>query len=169
MRTESLNDYWYSTKVLLDKTVGWLLIIPEAISVSNEENGKMRLLQLQRANPFTPASYFGISSRWIFWFHWWRLCKSNVWCLTKRRRLLLLCSLTGWAADRMTLRRSCDTVSLAQSTGRMSTTRRWEQDLAARRHLIFSGDLFKQRTWDILVPGLPEFFFFFSKRSLDGV
>lgn len=65
--------------------------------------------------------------------------------------------LTGWAADRMTLRRSCDTVSLAQSTGRTSTTRRWEQDLAGRRHPIFSGNLFKQRAWDILVAGLPNF------------
>lgn len=35
------------------RTVGRLLIISEAFSVSDKENGKTRLLQLQRANPFT--------------------------------------------------------------------------------------------------------------------
>lgn len=68
-----------------------------------------------------------------------------------------VCWLTGWAVDRMTLRRSCGTVSLAQSTGRTSMTRRWEQDLAARRHRHFNRNRFKQCFWGILVSGLPYF------------
>lgn len=105
--------------------------VPEAFCVSDKETGGKRRLQLQRANSFTPASYFRISSRWIFWFHWW----SNVWCLTSSLFL------TGLAADRMTLRRSCDTVSLAQSTGRTSTTRRWEQDVIRTSVVIYSNSV----------------------------
>lgn len=119
------------------------LIIPEAFSVSNEDASEKRLLQLHWANLFTPSSYFGISSRWIFWFHWWRLCESAIWCMTLTPSpSYSVCWLTGWAVDRMTLRRSCGTVSLAQSTGRTSTTRRWEQDLAARRHRHFNRNRF---------------------------
>lgn len=134
------------------------LIIPEAFSVSNEDASEKRLLQLHWANLFTPSSYFGISSRWIFWFHWWRLCESAIWCMTLTPSpSYSVCWLTGWAVDRMTLRRSCGTVSLAQSTGRTSTTRRWEQDLAARRHRHFNRNRFKQCFWGILVSGLPYF------------
>lgn len=80
--------------------------------------------------------YFGISGRWIFWFCRWRLCGEafDAWL----RRLFLSFAPTGWAVDRTTPRRSWDTVSLARSTGRTSTTRRWEQRPGALR-LIDAG------------------------------
>ena len=60
----------YSVNMLFGRH--WLAaapIIPEAVSVSNEERGVKRLLLLHAANSLTPPSYFGISSRWIFWSH----------------------------------------------------------------------------------------------------
>lgn len=44
-------------------------MVPEAFSASNEDAAAKRLQPLHRANSFTPPGYFGISSRWIFWFH----------------------------------------------------------------------------------------------------
>lgn len=133
--TKSLNDnYNYSVKVLLDKN--WLSLRRFLSPMKKMVKRGYCSFTEQTRSP--RRVIFGTIGRWIFWFHWWRLCKSSVWCLDLNVVVFFsLCSLTGSAADRMTLRRSCDTVSLAQSTGRMSTTRRWEQDLAASSYLLW--------------------------------